>query len=164
MADSQTLWSEYRMSERHAGGLATTVVLGDRFYQEIVSRPVPINLSLLQSLRRSSLGIDLYLWLTYRVFALRKPLHVSWRALYTQFGPPDAEPIPHRLSKFRIQCHRELGKISLAWPALRYRTELSKGSEPSRFILYPSPPSIPVKLNPNGRQDPAKLDLDNQQA
>ena len=61
MADSQTLWSEYRMSERHAGGLATTVVLGDRFYQEIVSRPVPINLSLLQSLRRSSLGIDLYL-------------------------------------------------------------------------------------------------------
>ena len=89
---------------------------------------------------------------------------MSWRALYTQFGPPDAEPIPHRLSKFRIQCHRELGKISLAWPALRYRTELSKGSEPSRFILYPSPPSIPVKLNPNGRQDPAKLDLDNQQA
>ena len=145
VADSQTLWSEYRMSERHAGGLATTVVLGERFYREIVSRPIPINLALLRSLRRSSLGIDLYLWLTYRVFTLREPLQVSWRALYAQFGPPDAEPLPHRLSKFRIQCHRELGKISLAWPELRYQTKLSKGAERSRFIVYPSPPSIPVK-------------------
>ena len=32
----------------------------------------------LTALKRSPLGLDLYLWLTYRIFALRAPLRLSW--------------------------------------------------------------------------------------
>ena len=57
----------------------------------------------LKALKRSSLGLDLYLWLVYRTFPLRAPLRLTWRHLYQQFGvhPANAsdknivEPIPH---------------------------------------------------------------------
>ena len=40
----------------------------------------------LAALKRSALGLDFYLWLVYRTFALRAPLRLSWRAVYRQFG------------------------------------------------------------------------------
>ena len=33
----------------------------------------------LKALKRCSLGLDLYLWLTYRTFALRAPLRLTWK-------------------------------------------------------------------------------------
>ena len=40
----------------------------------------------LKALTRCALGLDLYLWLTYRTFALRAPLRLTWRQVYRQFG------------------------------------------------------------------------------
>ena len=31
-------------------------------------------------------GLDLYLWLTYRTFGLKRPLRLTWPLLYRQFG------------------------------------------------------------------------------
>ena len=47
-------------------------------------------MNILTALKRSSLGLDLYLWLTYRTFALQRPLRLSWKALYRQFGATGA--------------------------------------------------------------------------
>ena len=44
------------------------------FFNEIIQHPVPLNMNTLTALKRSTLGLDLYLWLTYRTFALRAPL------------------------------------------------------------------------------------------
>ena len=43
-------------------------------------------MNILKALKRSSLGIDFYLWLTYRTFTLKRPLRLSWPRLYGQFG------------------------------------------------------------------------------
>ncbi len=45
----------------------------------------------LTALKRSTLGLDLYLWLTYRTFALRAPLRLTWKQLYQQFGAHPAQ-------------------------------------------------------------------------
>ena len=42
-------------------------------------------------MKRSPLGLDLYLWLTYRTFALKRPLRLTWRQLYRQFGADPAK-------------------------------------------------------------------------
>ena len=42
-----------------------------------------------QTLR--TLGLDLYLWLVYRTFALRAPLRLSWQQVYGQFGADPAK-------------------------------------------------------------------------
>ena len=85
-----------------------------------------------------SLGIDLYLWLSYRIFSLRVPLQLSWRQLYRQFGTNPANATDKRIIKiFRRQALRELKKIQIAWPELNYTTV------PGLLILHPSTPAIP---------------------
>ena len=112
--------------------------LGEDFYNEIVSHPVPIDMNTLKALKRCSLGLDLYLWLTYRTFALRAPLRLSWRHLYHQFDSTPSQPVDKQaVQKFRLKVLRELKKIKLAWQELNYTTA------PGVLILLPSTPSIP---------------------
>ena len=92
----------------------------------------------LQALKRCSLGLDLYLWLTYRTFALRTPQRLTWRQLHRQFDANPAEaPDKRAVQNFRIKVLRELVKIKLAWPGLNYTTA------PGVLILHPSTTAIP---------------------
>ena len=112
--------------------------LGEQFFQEIIAHPIPLDMNILRSLKRSPLGLDLYLWLTYRTFALKRPLRLSWRQIYRQFGADLAKADEKAaLSNFRAKSLRELKKIKMAWQDLHYQTV--KGA----LILSPSSPRIP---------------------
>ena len=113
------------------------IELGEDLFNEIIQHPVPLNMNTLTALKRSSLGLDLYLWLTYRTFTLRAPLRLTWRLLYSQFGAhPDKASDKNIVNAFRRKVLRELKKIKMAWPELNYRT--AKGM----LILLPSTPAI----------------------
>ena len=118
--------------------------LGEDFFNEIISHPVPIDMNTLTALKRSPLGLDLYLWLTYRTFALRAPLRLSWQQVYRQFGvEPDRASDKVTVQNFRRKALRELKKIKLAWPGLNYATA------PGVLILLPSTSTIaPVAASP----------------
>ena len=60
------------------------IELGEKFFNEIIRHPVPLDMNTLTALKRCSLGLDLYLWLTYRAFVLTRPVRITWR----QFVPP----------------------------------------------------------------------------
>ena len=98
----------------------------------------------LTALKRSTLGLDLYLWLVYRTFPLRAPLRLSWRQVYRQFGAHlDNASDKRTVLNFRTKVLRELKKIKLAWPELNYTTA------PGVLILLPSTPTIaPVAASP----------------
>ena len=107
-------------------------------FDEIIRHPVPLDMNTLKALKRSSLGIDFYLWLTYRNFTLKRPLRLSWASLYRQFGAhPDKASDRFTVHAFRYKVLRELEKIKLAWPELNYST--AKGV----LILSPSESAIP---------------------
>ena len=133
--------TEFWWNERKPGGQGglwdSKIELGEKFSNEIIRHPVPLDLNILKALRRSSLGIDFYLWLTYRTFTLKRPLRLSWANLYRQFGVNPAQAGENRtVQAFRADCLRELKKIKLAWPGLNYTT--AKGV----LILSPSKPAI----------------------
>ena len=112
--------------------------LGEEFFNEIIRRPIPLDMNILKALKRSSLGLDLYMWLTYRTFTLKKPVQLCWRNLYRQFGAhPDQAGNRNTVNSFRTKCLRELKKIEEAWPALNYG--LVRGA----LIVAPSRPAIP---------------------
>ena len=103
---------------------------GEQFFNEIIRRPVPIDMNTLTALKRSPLGLDLYLWLTYRTFALRAPLRLTWRLLYSQFGAHQAKSSDKvTVQNFRRKVLRELKKIQTAWPGLEYRIERGRRHE-----------------------------------
>ena len=108
----------------------------------IIAHPVPIDLHILKAVKRSPLGLDLYLWLTYRTFALKRPLQLSWKQLYRQFGPDPAKAGRHNSgTRFRADCLREFKKIKRAWPGLHYQTVTGA------LVLLPSPPCIHPRHN-----------------
>ena len=63
-------------------------------------------------MKRSPLGLDLYLWLTYRTFELTRPLRLTWPLLYKQFGvDPSRSNDKFTIRNFRTDCLRELKKV-----------------------------------------------------
>ena len=131
-------WDPKRPDERSLW--ESKIRLGEEFFNEIIAHPVPLDMNTLKALKRSPLGLDIYLWLTYRVFALKNVLVIPWTLLYRQFGVDPAKASDNvTVQHFRKDCLRELKKIKTSWPALNYAT--AKGV----LILYPSPPAIPPK-------------------
>ena len=121
-ADAPILWN-------------STIELGEKFFTEIIACPVPLDMNVLKAMKRSPLGLDLYLWLTYRTFGLKSPLRLSWRQLYRQFGSTVKSDV-RTVDYFRKDVMRELRKLHTAWPELSYRL-------PTGFLeLRPTPPRI----------------------
>ena len=121
--------------------------LGEDLFNEIINHPVPLDMNTLKALKRSTLGLDLYLWLNYRTFALRAPLRLTWRQVYCQFGAHPAKASDNNtVQAFRYKVLRELKKIKMAWPELNYTTD--KGV----LIILPSTPAIaPLNQDQPGR-------------
>ena len=146
VADKHEFW----WNERKPGEpvlFNSKIRLGEDFFNEIISHPVPLDMNTLTALKRCVLGLDLYLWLVYRTFALRAPLWLTWKQLYQQFGAHPAKASNNQtVQNFRIKILRELKKIKIAWPGLNYST--GKGV----LILHPSTPAIaPLNQGQLGR-------------
>ena len=118
----------------------STIRLGEEFFNEIIACPVPLDMNVLKAMKRSALGLDLYLWVTYRTFTLNTPLRLTWRQRYRQFGStPKTDK--KTLDNFRAKVLRELRKLRTAWPNLDYRT--LRGC----LKLHPTPPRISPALS-----------------
>ena len=74
VADKHELW--WDVSRPDAPVLwESKIELGEKFFNEIIAHPIPLDLNILKRLKRSPLGLDLYMWLTYRTFSLKTPAH-----------------------------------------------------------------------------------------
>ena len=139
IADSGQFWWDLKRPDEPVLW-NSIIVLGENLFKEIINHPVPLNINVLRALKRSSLGLDLYMWLAYRTYSLKNPLHLSWRQLYLQFGASPSK-VNDKLvvNDFRKECLRELKKIKLAWPGLEL------GTIRGRLELRPGVPSMPPK-------------------
>jgi hypothetical protein len=66
ITDRHILWWDPKSPDQ-ADLFDSMVWLSERFYEEIIRRPVPIGLRTLHALSKSPLAIDIYCWLTYRM-------------------------------------------------------------------------------------------------
>lgn len=109
-----------------------SLVLSEQFYEEIVKHAVPVDTRALAALSRSPMAMDIYCWLTWRYFNLKKPTLVPWAKLVIQFGA-DYD----RLRDFKRRFLDQLEKVRDLYPkAIVFSTE--KG-----IILKPSPTHVP---------------------
>ena len=136
--ETEFWWNERKPDERTLW--QSKIVLSEKFFNEIIAHPVPLDMNILKALTRSAIGLDLYVWLNYRVFGLGQPLQLTWPQLYRQFGPNPANADDKNIvNSFRAKALRELKKIKAAWPGLDYAT-------PAGVLeLRPSEPSVPSR-------------------
>jgi len=121
----------------------STVQLNQRFYEEIVYRPVPIDLAALRELarERSPMAIDIYQWLTHRMSYLRQPYTIPWESLQLQFGGDYK-----RVRAFREKFLRQLKRVVEVYPQVR----VEPGS--SGLLIKPSRTHVPMRAIRGGRR------------
>ena len=128
----------------------SAVKLGDHFFNEIIDRPIPVDMRALKVLKRSPLALDIYCWLTYRLFYLRKPTEIPWASLEMQFGADYAHT-----RQFKAAFLQHLMAVQVLYPEAHVE-EGERG-----LLLKPSPPhvaqlprALPRLKNPPVLEDP----------
>lgn len=71
----------------------STMELTEDFYRECTTRPVPVDLRVLDALSASPMAMDVYVWLTYRVAKARRVTDLPWAFLMLQFGSADGTEV-----------------------------------------------------------------------
>jgi hypothetical protein len=114
----------------------STVTLSQKFFEQLVQAPVPLDLRAIRALKQSPLSLDLYAWATRRVSYLERPTLISWDALRRSFGAGYADT-PQGRVKFRAKVLDAFGRVCRVYSALRLQIEVGG------VRLLPSAPHIP---------------------
>jgi hypothetical protein len=132
-----TLWTP--QPKEDAGRWKSQVRLTDRFFQEIVTSPVPIDLRAYKALRGSPLSMDIYTWLTYRMsYTHRKTRPIRWEPLMMQFGSGyNTANLDQAARDFKKAFTKALKSVMVVYPQVN--VELDKNG----LVLSPSPTHIP---------------------
>lgn len=100
----------------------STLTLTDDFYNAVTTRPMPMDMRVYQALSKSPLAMDIYTWLTYRVFILRVSGHkqalILWLGLKEQLGNGYANNADG-LASFKFNFKKQLKKVLLFYPEVR---------------------------------------------
>ena len=131
LADHHMLWWDPKSPDQQSL-FESSVHLSERFFEELIERPVPIDLRALKALKKSPLAIDIYCWLTYRMSYLSRLTTIPWPVLQLQFGSEYG-----RVRDFRAAFSEQLRKVHLVYP------KVSVSLTSSGLVLKPSLPHIP---------------------
>lgn len=132
-------WDPHRFGDEAAGqgGLFSSwVKLSEKFYGQVVDRPVPVDLRAIRCLKKSPLALDLYAFTTYRVSYLSRRVEIPWEALMMQLGA-NYQDTPQGVRDFKKKLLAALRKVATVYPDLR-ADEGERG-----LILLPSPTHVP---------------------
>jgi hypothetical protein len=132
IAEKRVLWWDPQRADGEARW-RSHVVLSDRYFREATEAPVPLDLRVLRALR-SPFEIDIYVWLTWRFFRLRRPVTIPWASLALQFGSGYANP-----RHFRKRFLGYLRSVVGYYPAIRLENTASG------LLLKPSPTHVSAK-------------------
>lgn len=114
-----------------------TARLSETFFLQLRQHAVPLDEAAIRHIRNSSMALDVYCWLAYRLHSLSAPKAITWTALAGQFGAGI------KLRKHFKPAFSE--SLSLALAVYRQaRAELTE----SGIVLWPSPPPVRKLASP----------------
>jgi hypothetical protein len=134
VAPKGELWWDLREPEQ-AALWESWIELGEEFFAAIIAAPVPVDMRVLRAIKRSPLALDLYAWVTYRVFQVNKKgaAFVPWAGLQKQMGGEYKS-----VDEFARNAKKAFRRIRTVYPRLNLKYR--KGG----LVLEPSPTSVPV--------------------
>ena len=136
VANSIRLW---KFDDDRGHENVSYIELSDEFFKEVIYKPVPLDMRVVNALRPSPFAIDIYIWISYRVSNLKKPQWIPWSGLQSQFGAGYKDNKAGR-GNFQRRFTEYLKMIEVLYPEINY--EVYRG----RLLLHPSKPHI-SKIN-----------------
>jgi len=112
-----------------------TAMLSEGFFEQLQKHPVPLEEAAIKALSNNAPALDVYLWLAYRLHALKADKLVTWTALKAQFGTGFA-----KLYHFKNKFPGTLGLAGAVYP------EAKLDVTEAGVILKPSRPPVSPRL------------------
>jgi hypothetical protein len=107
------------------------VLLDSDFFEQLRRHPVPLRDAAIQQIKDSSVALDIYVWLAYRLHHLERRTAIGWRDLYQQFGAG----YRHKWA-WKPKFIQALAEAVAAYP------EAKVDIEDNCIVLHPSPPPV----------------------
>lgn len=150
---------EYLMQSTHIGAIKVesdsapgkfssklwmgTCILSPVYLELLQQHPVPVSLAALSMLRRNTLEMDLYCWLSYRLYSLNfapdKQIELSYEQLRDQFNISEKV----RLSRFKHMFHSALKNVLSFY--LDADGKITENPKHSGLIFHAGSPHIKLK-------------------
>lgn len=116
IAPEGELWWDFRSPDQPAL-FGSWIELGEKFYDAIISAPVPLDKRALAALKRSPMALDLYAWATYKSFVLsqgsKREQFIPWRAFMVQLGSSYSD-----VKDFKKKAKATFRKVQAVYPSL----------------------------------------------
>ena len=116
-----------------------TAKLSEGFFEQLRKHPVPLEEAAIKALSNNAPALDAYLWLAYRLHALKDDKLVTWTALKAQFGTGFS-----KLYHFKNKFPGTLAMAQAVYPGAKLDVT-DEG-----VILKPSRPAVAPRLIPAG--------------
>lgn len=108
------------------------ISLSEEFFKTLTFNPAPLDYRVLRALKRSSMALDIYMWLTHRTYYLKKAQNLPWEALQAQIGSDYSD-----MFTFRFNVRKAVSKIRVFWPDLKVDFDDS-----DTIMLFPCKPLL----------------------
>lgn len=135
IASKWDLWLPKKEDRLQEALFPSTITLSEDFYSSILASPIPLkmeHLVALRSFRGSGMAIDIYTWLSWRMFNLKKTSRlITWERLAQQFGADYS-----RTRDFKQQFLRQLRPVTIVYPKARILVQ------DDGIVLRPSPTPV----------------------
>ena len=92
--------------------------LSETFFNEITKSPVVFYMEALKALRKSPMGLDIYMWLTYKNSFSKNSITIPWESLQLQFGASYPETAQGK-ADFKRKFRAALKKVCVAYGEAR---------------------------------------------
>ena len=119
-------------SEEGQGSLfVETARLSETFFNQLRQHAVPLDEAAIRHIRNSSMALDVYCWLAYRLHSLTSEKPITWTALAGQFG-----------AGIKLRKHFKAAFSESLQLALAVYRDARVVVTPTGLLLKPSPPPV----------------------
>ncbi len=149
IAEEYSLWWDFKHPEQDSLW-GSHIEISEKFRKAILRSPVPLRTDILKAHRKSPLALDVYMWVSYRLFTMQQTgqeaVTLGYGRLQEQFGTGIAE---ENYRQFRSRLKQAFADIDESWRTPDgAKQSLNYEFEPTQLILYRSPLLVHAKPTP----------------
>jgi len=130
----RSLRAEWSVTPRQRLLWPSHVEFSPDFYESLAVQAVPLRREAIGALKHSARALDVYCWLSHRLWRVKKNTRISYRALQYQFGNPEGNQ-----RSFQRAFDKALNQALVVYP------EAKVASVDGGIVLKPSRPAVPFK-------------------
>jgi hypothetical protein len=137
------LWWNRPTDARQSDLWRSQIHLTTPLFEELLVHSHPVDMRIIKALRRSPMELDVYCWLTSRMFSLERPLFLTYEILRSQFGSQYADAFD-----FKVNLDKALWSVLRQYRSAKVEARVRNERNQEGWRLHPSPTSVPTDPRP----------------